>query len=164
MRRRGRQRGPARRGPARRGMRPRSRRRVRRRTRRRTRRLVFGTTAVLMVGGTAAAYKLNQKDIKKVEQHTAKSADDLTEAELIAAMKKLGIQQLELTDEDEAAMDRADAEDDEKTPSAVSPTTTLMAQGQDPMAMLKQLGELRAAGILTEDEFEAKKAEILSRM
>jgi hypothetical protein len=29
---------------------------------------------------------------------------------------------------------------------------------------LRQLGELRDAGILTEDEFSAKKAEILSRI
>ncbi len=101
-----------RRGVARPGMRRRTRRRVRRRVRRRTRRLVFGTTAILMVGGTAAAYKLNKKDVEKIERHAGKSADDLTEAELTAAMKKLGIQKLELTDEDEAAMDKADAEND----------------------------------------------------
>ncbi len=34
----------------------------------------------------------------------------------------------------------------------------------DPMVQLKQLGELRDAGILTEEEFTAKKAEILSRL
>jgi hypothetical protein len=34
----------------------------------------------------------------------------------------------------------------------------------DPLAQLKQLGELRDAGIVTPEEFEAKKAELLSRM
>ncbi|PWR16689.1 hypothetical protein DKT69_04200 [Micromonospora sicca] len=34
----------------------------------------------------------------------------------------------------------------------------------DPIAQLRQLGELRDAGILTEEEFAAKKAEILSRL
>lgn len=34
----------------------------------------------------------------------------------------------------------------------------------DPMAMLAKLGELKAAGILSEDEFQAKKAELLARI
>lgn len=34
----------------------------------------------------------------------------------------------------------------------------------DAMAQLKQLGELRDAGILTADEFESKKAELLRRI
>lgn len=37
-------------------------------------------------------------------------------------------------------------------------------QQPDPMAQLKQLGELRDAGVLTEEEFQAKKADILSRL
>lgn len=38
------------------------------------------------------------------------------------------------------------------------------ADAADPMAQIKQLGELRDAGLLTDDEFAAKKAEILSRI
>jgi hypothetical protein len=34
----------------------------------------------------------------------------------------------------------------------------------DFMAQLKQLGELRDAGVLTDEEFATKKADILSRM
>lgn len=34
----------------------------------------------------------------------------------------------------------------------------------DPIAQLKELGALRDAGILTEEEFAAKKTDILSRM
>jgi hypothetical protein len=32
------------------------------------------------------------------------------------------------------------------------------------MAALKQLGELRAAGVITPEEFEAKKAQLLSQI
>jgi hypothetical protein len=64
-------------------------------------RLWLGTTAViLLVGGTAAAIKLRQEDVRRIEQETGKSADDLTEEELLAAMEKLGIRRLELTDDD----------------------------------------------------------------
>ena len=34
----------------------------------------------------------------------------------------------------------------------------------DPVRLLRQLGELRAAGVLTEEEFEAKKNELLARL
>lgn len=38
------------------------------------------------------------------------------------------------------------------------------APAADPLSMLKQLGELRDAGVVSTEEFEAKKAEILSRL
>jgi len=38
------------------------------------------------------------------------------------------------------------------------------ASAPDPMAQLRQLGELRDAGVLTDAEFDAKKADILGRM
>lgn len=34
----------------------------------------------------------------------------------------------------------------------------------DPVALLARLGELRDAGVLSDEEFAAKKAELLSRM
>ena len=94
--------GPAR-GPGRRRGRRRTVRRVRRRTRRR--RIIVGGAVVLMVGGAYSSYKLSKQDVEKVEQHTGKSADDLTEAELETAMDDLGIQDMELTAEDEAAIE-----------------------------------------------------------
>lgn len=39
-----------------------------------------------------------------------------------------------------------------------------VASAPDPMDQLRKLGELRDAGILTDDEFTAKKADILARM
>jgi len=35
---------------------------------------------------------------------------------------------------------------------------------RDPIEALKQLGELKAAGVLTDEEFEAKKAELLQQI
>lgn len=47
-------------------------------------------------------------------------------------------------------------------PAAAAPVVA--SAGQDPIAQLKELGALKEAGILTEEEFAAKKAEILGRM
>lgn len=103
------------RGPFRRALTRRRilRRGVRRRTRRRTRRLMLGSAIILLVGGSAAALKLKCQDLERIEKETGKSAEDLSEAELLAAMKKLGVQKLELTATDEATIDEADAQDGE---------------------------------------------------
>jgi hypothetical protein len=45
-----------------------------------------------------------------------------------------------------------------QTPSAAAPT-----QPNDPLAQLERLGELRDRGLLSDDEFEVKKAELLGR-
>jgi hypothetical protein len=44
------------------------------------------------------------------------------------------------------------------------PTQAAPVLAADPMTQLKQLGELRDAGVVTSEEFEAKKVEILSRI
>jgi len=80
--------------------------RVRRRTRRR--RIIVGGAVVLMVGGAYTSYKVSEQEAQQIEQHTGKSAEDLTEQEIEAAMDDLGIQDMELTPEDEAAIE-ADA-------------------------------------------------------
>jgi hypothetical protein len=83
-------------------------RRVRRRIWRRTRRLIFGTYALLLIGGTYSVVKLRNQEIDRIEQETNKNVEDLTEEELKAAMKRLGIQKLELTPEDDAKIDNLD--------------------------------------------------------
>ena len=86
-------------------------RRTTRRIRRRTRRLIVGAGAILLIGGTATAIKLARRDIRRIETHTGRSADNLTEGELLDAMERLGIQRLELTPDDNAAIEEADAEE-----------------------------------------------------
>jgi hypothetical protein len=44
------------------------------------------------------------------------------------------------------------------------PVGTPVAPDQGPIAVLRQLGELRDAGVLDEEEFQTKKAEILRRI
>ena len=44
---------------------------------------------------------------------------------------------------------------------APAPAPVAAASAVDPIAQLKQLGELRDSGVLTEDEFQAQKAKIL---
>ena len=92
--------------PARRTTRRRTRRtvhRVRRRTRRR--RIIVGGAVVLMVGGAYTSYKVSEQEAQQIEQHTGKPPEELTEAEFDGAMDDLGIQDQELTPEDEAAIE-----------------------------------------------------------
>ena len=59
---------------------------------------------ILMAGAAYTSYKLSKQDVEKIEQHTGKQADELSEQELEAAMDELEIQDQELTAEDEAAI------------------------------------------------------------
>jgi hypothetical protein len=49
-------------------------------------------------------------------------------------------------------------------PAAAAAPPPAAAAAPDPLERLNKLGELRAAGILTDAEFEAKKAEILAQI
>ena len=53
------------------------------------------------------AYKLYDDDVGRIERETGKPARDLSEEELVAAMKRLGIQKLELTQEDTGAISKS---------------------------------------------------------
>ena len=50
------------------------------------------------------------------------------------------------------------------SPPGVAGATTPASSSADPIEQLAQLGKLRDAGVLTEEEFAAKKTDILSRM
>ena len=114
-------------------------RRMHRRRRRRRRR------RIILVGGLIAlgAYKLSKKDVEKVEAHTGKSAEELSDEELEKAMDDLNIEGEEMTDEEWAEVEKADAQED------------------DYIEQLERLSELKDKGIITEEEFEVKKKELL---
>jgi hypothetical protein len=119
---------------------------------------------LLAVGGTAAAVKLSQRDAQRIEEHTGGSVEELSEEELMAAMQELGIQSAALSAEDKAALaqDAAanpDEPEEAAPPGAGAPATATPSYIEE----LRQLGELRDQGILTDEEFEAKKQEILGR-
>jgi hypothetical protein len=53
------------------------------------------------------SYKLRREDVRTIERETGKPANELTEDELVAAMKRKGIQQHEVTPEDREAITRS---------------------------------------------------------
>ncbi len=149
---------------ARRGGRRTARRTTRRVMRRRMRRRVMvGGMVLLAVGGTAAAIKLSQKDAQRIEEHTGTSVEELSDEELTASMNELGIQSAALTPEDKAALaNQPPLEDDQPgtTAQAPAPSTSTSAD-PDYLSELKQLAELNQQGIITDEEFEAKKKQLL---
>lgn len=54
------------------------------------------------------------------------------------------------------------SQDDAQAQGAYEPEPVAAAPAPDPYEQLKQLGELKASGILTDAEFEAQKAKILA--
>ena len=126
------------------GMRRRTRRRTRRRRRRRRRRILIG--GAILLGGGALIYKLSKQDTEKIEEHTGQAAEDLSDEELQQAMKDLNIQSQDLTDEDKAALQQSE-------PVATGEPSYLDE--------LERLGQLRDQGIITDEEFQAKKQELL---
>ncbi len=53
------------------------------------------------------AYKLRREDVRNIEHEVGKPVRELTEDELVAAMKRKGIQQHEVTSEDREVMARS---------------------------------------------------------
>ncbi len=130
-----------------------TRRTARRMRRRFRRRVLIGGMVVLAVGGAAyGAVKLSQRDVERIEQHTGASVEELSDEELTGAMGELGIQSQPVTDQDRSAMGSAEAaspefEDETEVPSYLDE--------------LERLAELRERGIITDEEFEAKKKQLL---
>jgi hypothetical protein len=123
---------------------------------------------LLAVGGVAyGAVKLSQKDAKRIEEHTGGSVEELSEEELVQAMKDLGIESIELSDEDKAALaaEGNEAKVDGATvtyqgpPQATATETTAAAPSY--LDELERLAALRDQGAITEEEFAAKKGQLL---
>ena len=120
--------------------------------RRRRRRVLVGGAVLLAAGGAAyAGVKLAQKDVDRIEEHTGVPPEELSDEELQGAMDELGIQSMELDEQDYAAL--------EAEPGS--------APGEGPEAEgsyldeLERLAALRDQGIISDEEFEAKKQQIL---
>ena len=155
---------------ARRTSRRTSRRTYRRMRRRRRRRLLIGGMVVLAVGGAAyGAVKLSQQDAQRIEEHAGASVEELSEEELVAAMQDLGIQSAELTADDKAALASEGEQEQAAAAPAVAPapeTAPAPAPAAAPAAPsyieeLEKLAVLRDQGIISEEEFAAKKAQLL---
>ena len=142
------------------------RRMQRRRIRMRRRRVMLtGGLVAVAVMGTANASKLCQQDVQRIEAHTGKKPEDLTEEQLEAVIDELDIETHELTDADVAAIESADAEPAAPSTPATAPAPPAAPSAApaqtDYIAELKKLAELKDMGILTDEEFEAKKKQLL---
>jgi Short C-terminal domain len=112
----------------------------------------------MLVGGLVAfgVHKMSQKDAARIEEHTGVNPEELEDDELAKAMAELGIPDEKVTEADMAGADAAQA----APPPPAAPAPAGGAAPTD-IEQLQQLASLRDAGILTEEEFAAKKAQIL---
>jgi len=116
--------------------------------------------------GTAAVYKFSKKDVERIEERTGKSAEDLSDEELQQAVADLQIQVDELSDAEYDEVDKYDAEDEaayeaEQAQSGGSSASSGTGGSNDYIAELTRLAQLKDAGIITEEEFDAKKKQLL---
>ena len=68
----------------------------------RPRRRMFwrSATVILFLAEAAAAIKLSQADLRRIEAETGQSAEEMTDGELLAAIERLGIKPMSLEDDD----------------------------------------------------------------
>ena len=120
------------------------RRMMRRRRRRRRRR-------ILLVGGLVAfgAYKMSTKDAQRIEESTGTNPEEMTDQELEKAMAELNIEKQYRDDSDQEYVEDAPAGGSQGSSEP------------DYMEELERLAGLKDQGIITEEEFEAKKKQLL---
>ena len=116
---------------------------------------MVGGMVLLAVGGTAAAIKLTQKDADRIEEQTGQSVEEMSEEDLVAAMEQLGIQSIELDDNDRAII----TEEAGQAPSGEGPAP--IQDEPSYLDELERLADLRDRGVISEEDFEAKKQQLL---
>jgi hypothetical protein len=117
----------------------------------------------VLIGGGALVYKLTKQDSQQIEEYTGIPPEQMEEEDLKQAMQDLNIQSQPLTSEDQAALQQADAAEKQAGDQVAAQATAAMPAQQQPdyIEQLKQLASLKDAGIITDEEFEAKKKQIL---
>ena len=129
--------------------------------------MLVGGMVLLAVGGAVAygAVKLSQKDADRIEEHTGESVEEMSEEELVQAMKDLGIESIELSEEDKAALaaqqDTAQVDGATVTYEGGPQATAAAAAAPSYLDELERLAGLRDQGAITEEEFAAKKGQLL---
>ena len=98
----------------------------------------------MVVGTGALAYKLSKSDTQKVEEYSGVPVEEMTDEELQAAADELNLRKEPLDDSDQAYIAEQDQADE-----------------ADYLDELERLGDLKEKGLITQDEFDAKKAELL---
>lgn len=96
---------------------------------------------------------MSQKDADRIEQHTGVEPEELTDDEMVQAMNELGIEEQTVT--------AADQEQGAGGAPAADAAPAASSGGMSDLDQLQKLADLHAQGILTDEEFAAKKAQIL---
>ena len=126
---------------------------------------MVGGMVMLAAGGTAAAIKMSQQDAQRVQEHTGLPPEQLEDQDLEQAMQELAIQPQPMTPEEQAAMAQQGGHPPAKVPQMQVAQPTIVAptgaNQPDYIAELERLAELREKGIVTEEEFDAKKKQLL---
>ena len=117
---------------------------MRQRRRRRRRR-------VLLVGGLVAfgAYKMSKKDADRIKEHTGTDPEEMTDEELEKAMDELNIEKQIRDESDQEIVENSPAQE---------------GQGSDEPSYLdelERLAQLKDQGIITKEEYEDKKKQLL---
>lgn len=105
----------------------------------------------MVVGAGAVAYKLGKSQTKQVEEASGMSIEEMTDEEIQKYVQENNIQTEPLDENDQAAI--AEAGDDDSDDNA--------DDEPDYMDELEKLADLHDKGIITDEEFEAKKKQIL---
>jgi hypothetical protein len=98
------------------------------------------------------AYKMPTRDADRIEEHTGVPPEELDDQELEQAVDELNIPKESVDDSDR---ETAAGDDDA---GAASPA------GSDPLEQIKKLAGLHEQGILTDEEFQTKKTELLGEL
>ncbi len=125
---------------------------------------------MVIAGVGYGAYKLTQPQAEQIEQDTGKKLEDLNEEEIEKSMDKLGIKAQEPTEAEMAQLDAGDASASSPAPAASSTGSAGVSEAAAPMASssdssyldeLEKLAQLRDQGVITDEEFETKKKQLL---
>lgn len=121
---------------------------------------MVGGMVMIAAAGTAAAIKLSKQDAQRIEEHTGLPPEQLEDEDLNQAMRELNIQPQSLTPEEQAAFDQQ-AGAQGSIPAAPPPVEAPAAAAPSYMDELVQLAQLRDQGIISAEDFEAKKKQLL---
>lgn len=105
----------------------------------------WGMFTLLSFASSGAMYKLHRDEVARIEETSGKSVHEMSEGELGEVMKALGIKSRQLSKEDRQAE------------GAVVENKTTMAD----LELLEKLTQMCYAGTITEQEYEAKRKQIL---
>jgi len=115
---------------------------------------------VLLGGDGSAPVKLTEADAKRIQEETEQAPEDLEDSDLAEAMQELGIKSQPLTDEDRKALGMASTGQPAAAPAAAAPSATPPA-ASSMEAQLKQISDLRDKGLISPEDYDAKKKQIL---